>query len=61
MRSKIRVSAYVYFLTIALVIGFVSLSASTPKQSPTLRFELSFPTSVHEKAGENHASRLGHG
>lgn len=52
MRSKIRVSfcVSVCFLTIALFIGFVSLSAGTPQPSPKLRFELSFPESVHKEA-----------
>ena len=52
MRSKTRISVFVSvcLLTIALIAGFVSPNSGTPQQSPKLRFELSFPASVHEEA-----------
>jgi len=52
MRPKIRVltSVSVCFLAIVLAIGFLSLFGGTPRKSPKLQFELSFPASVHKEA-----------
>jgi hypothetical protein len=52
MRFKIRapVCVSVCLLATAFLIGLVSFSFSTPLQSPKLKFELSFPESVHEEA-----------
>jgi hypothetical protein len=50
MRTKIRASACACFLTIALIISLFSLSSCAQPQSPKMRFELSFPESVHQEA-----------
>ncbi len=50
MRSKYRFSVLVCVFIIALCMGFVFFSCSTQQQSPKLRFELSFPASVHQEA-----------
>jgi hypothetical protein len=48
MRFKSRF--FVYFLAFVFFVSLVSVSTCAQKQAPKLRFELSFPESVHEEA-----------
>ena len=52
MRFKIRASVFglVCFMAAALFFGLVSHSYGNPENASKTRFELSFPSSVHEEA-----------